>query len=575
MQIGLNSNETYLTGYGPQHFFTNQFRSARSYRLFGGATVDAHGYPAATEAGNPLSRVSYTMSHWQGGMPEPYHGSFALLVDGAAEITIKRKDAKGGTIETLYREPHSGPRHVAITIPPCAVDSCLHVTARHVTQPMRTLALVHADHLLAHAAGIGFNPDYLALIAKAGGVWRTMKLTRTDDDPEGVTIAGIDDLDWTGSHPGNRRGVPYEAIIQAAAWHGGITPWLALNAAITDAEVDGLAAVIARHDIPLYLEYTNEVFHGPKGGSPHHYLAQQAEAKWGITPDKARAASYGRQWLAWRFSQIIERLEAAGVRHLIKTVYADQGNWSGWVPQTFGAPYWARTAHAARDTSRYNRWSSGSMVDVFAFNAYYGERLLPKFDANGNITRPGFITMAEKDDPAAVLAGLAKGADLRSNQIAGVKKAIATRLPGKQYEWAAYEGGISDSRGLVSHFQRLPEMETAHAHWLQQCEKTAALDLVMHYADLSGGSWRLFPHVRADLADTPKSRALMPYVGQPAPPVPAPIPPQAVDPVTPPVAGSETEQPEEGTGPQAPTPPDMAALIADARRALDAIEAAL
>ena len=142
MRIGINQNATYLTDYGPQHYFTNLFRSARGHRVFHGARVDANGYPARTDPGNPLSRISYDMAHWRGGLPEPYHGSFALFVDGAAEVTIKRKDRSGGTIDTLYRGVHQGPVQLPVTIPPTDHASSIHVTFRHVSRPVTELALV-------------------------------------------------------------------------------------------------------------------------------------------------------------------------------------------------------------------------------------------------------------------------------------------------------------------------------------------------------------------------------------------------------------------------------------------------
>ena len=577
MQIGLNADETFLTGYGTQHIFCNQFRSSRGHRTFRGARVSASGHPEWTDPADPLSRISYTMSHWLGGLPEPYHGDFVLLMDGDAEVTIQRKGRNGSTIDQPFRQRVQGPAQLPVSLPPLGLASCIHVTFRMVRKPVTAVALVHIDHLTAHESGQHFNPDYMALQQQLGGVWRTMKLTRSDDDPLGVTVARVGDLDWTGTHPDNRRGVPYKAVIDDAKAYG-ITPWINLNAAITDAEIDQFADDLKSAGIVAYVGYGNEVFHGPAGGSPHHYWIDQAKAKWGT----GSSARHGRQYLAWRFAYIIARLERAGVRHLCKIVYEDQGNWAGWVSQVFDSPLWIQSATADHEEALIARWRDGSMIDVFAFNAYFGERLLPKFKADGTIKKPGFIDWAEKDDPARVLWGLGQGANLRTSQIASVKSAIQAQLPGRAFEWAAYEGGLSDSSNHISYFQSLPEMEAAQEHWLSRCDTVAGLDLVMHYADLTPGPWRLFPHVRSTLDATPKTKALLPFRGsgatdssatpsKPAPgfsPSPGPVsPPPPIDPV-------DDPQPPLPPVDDAQKPPGrtVAAIVADMRALLDELE---
>jgi hypothetical protein len=569
MQVGFNVNESLLTDYGTQRYYIDLMKMARGYRTFNGAAVDANGYPKFTTPGDNLSRIEYQTAHFSGGLPEPYHGRFRLITDGAGHIQIERKDRKGGTISTVFNGPVSGADVSPITIPASAIANNLRVTVTHITQPFTQFAIVHESHKQAWNGGQTFTPEMINLWQQGSGIVRFMKLNRADDNPADVLRATEANLYWTGN-ASERYAIPYEPIFRDCGANG-LTPWLCIHANATDAEIAALALLIKKYGIRVFVEFGNEPFHAPRGGSPFSYWEAQAKAKWPTTAGSGAPA--GRQWLAWRYSQIIDMLTQAGVRGLVRTVYADQGNWSGWLRQTFDAPAWAATAGADGESDRFNRWTSGSMVDVFAFNNYYGEDMLPKG------SKPGIMDIADVGDPALVLAAARISIARRAASIGSTRADVIARFSGQSFMFAAYEGGMSDTRGNFGQFYQTPEAEVAHGDWLVKAETIAHLNACIHYADVDPSRWHLLNHAGQTLADTARGRAVAAHMlGAPIPkPTPRPIPTLPPPPFapTPEPPQPEPEPTPEPPAPEPETPPvdDKAAIVAELRALADRVAA--
>jgi hypothetical protein len=471
-------------------------KTARGYRAFRGATVDQYKFPLSTTPNESLSRISYKVAHFSDSTKEPYSGLLYLKTDGAGHINVKLKNSKGITLSTLYNKNNTTGT-VSFVRPPSNTSTYLEITISQITTRFTVLSLVHDNHLQSYQSGQTFTPDIIRLWKAVGSVVRFMKLLRADDNPASVIRGTMQDLYWTGN-ASERYSIPYEAILKDCK-NNGITPWINILANVTDQEVLGLTALLEKYPQEVIIEFANEVFHAPKGGSPYTYFVKQAQALWGTA---GTGAPVGRQYLAYRYSFLIDLIKSRLIKATCKFVYADQGNWSDWLKQTFVANLWQPTTPA--EINRKAKWVSGSMIDMFVFNNYYGEDIVPKG------SKPGFISLAEAGDPVKVYGAAIKSIDKRVNQIGNTIADIKDFFPNSQHTFGAYESGMSDTANNFASFRNTQEQTDAHLYWLNKSSQHLSLN--MHYADVDASRWHLVYTVKQRLRDTARGRAVETYL---------------------------------------------------------------
>lgn len=590
MHVSFNLREYPHTAHSTTMLAVDQLKSSRNPRAFNGATVGVTGYPDNIPAGG---RIEYAFNYYRKGLPEPYHGQFALIVKGQCEAQIDWIETKLGTVTSIAKPTMVGDGFgpMPFAVPAYPADGHLRLTVRKVNSPILKMAVVHQSHTTAYANGDPFVPE-LARLTSPGGIVRWMKPMAAHLGAHDLWAAGYDDerlpndygATWSGDNSKGTAGwswTPESAILAHHAQHGG-TPWLNLGVNVSDEYAAGLANDIAAYGVPVIIELGNEIWNGSaRANNPFRYAVDAGSSLFGVTPDKTGESRVARAWSVYRLAKIIDAMDAAGDPRKHLFVWADKGDWGGWLDQVFGP-----NSYLDKVMTPAERQRLALRLTAIAVNPYSGNDI-----PAGSVT-PG--------DMAASVREMNASTDRRVSAIAGLFARAKAMYP--HLRLLGYEGGIGANileklpdgtkrpipPELVAHwaaFQDTWEAGDCLRYLLDRCDK-AGMDALCLFS-LTGerwaqGHWDHVPHMAAALNSTAKGAVVadwqvaagtfLPFgnvTGPTLPPVVLPDPePEPIDPPAP--DPDEPEEPPADPIDPPPVPPvaenaDLRAAIAEAK----------
>jgi hypothetical protein len=318
------------------------------------ATVmDADGYP--TEIPAPLTYVETVMLSQQ--RPEngsELNGRYRFTFDGAGTYTINGS----GVSNITYS---AGQAEFDLTLPATPGESTLTVVITALTpgNHMRNMKMFKTEHAALVAAGRLTRPNYPF---NNVGCLRWMETQAINNDPY---PRGAGQWPTPNTFSWGHRGISIEEICQAAN-ETGVRPWINIHHAATDAYVTHIATV-ARNNLnpalPLYVEFTNEIWNFSFPGQTSYAIAQ-ANALWGVRPEPEGS------WLQWhggRGAQVMDIFSSvfAGQTSRLVRVLGVATGVPGWEALQLDAPLWVGLGRPAPRLS----------YDAIAVGGYWGSEL--------------------------------------------------------------------------------------------------------------------------------------------------------------------------------------------------------
>ena len=300
--MGLNG----LADWSTQHPFVDIMKTAREWighlpGQWGGmdanqlralGVLDENGWPLRMPDG--VTHLETFVLTDQPKETQHLRGRYVLTYDGRGDLRVggraKRVQYSDGAIRFSY-EPGAGLVSIALR----AIDAA---------DPIRNIRIIREDHRRLDAAGVVFNPDWIARIEDLRSV-RFMDWMFTNGSP----IMRWQDRPRITDYTYTAWGVPAEVMI-ALANQIGADPWFNIPHMADDDYVANFARVLRDGLDPrlkAYIEYSNEVwnFTFPQA----QWAAAQARARWGDS-DTGWMQFYG--------------LRAAQVMDIVSEVFGDQ-----------------------------------------------------------------------------------------------------------------------------------------------------------------------------------------------------------------------------------------------------------
>ena len=387
LAMGLNG----ITDWTTQLPFIDVFKTSRPWIGHSAETWGAFSHEDLRAGGH------LTPEGWPRSLPEGADRLEAFMLTGlpeeatsAAGQYVMRWEGTG-RVEVVGRSRlvRHGAREIVFNFTPGEGTVAAMVKETDRDDPVRNITVVRADHLALHEAGAVFNPDWLARVADLRSV-RFMDWMNTNGSP----VARWEDRPRPEDATWAARGVPLDVMIRLAN-EIGADPWFNIPHLADDDYVRRFAEQVRDTLDPrlvAYAECSNELWNRifPQAV----WIAQEAEARWGETPDGwvqmagLRAAEVADIWREVYGPEAAERL---------RTVIATHTGWPGLEEALLEAP--RGVAEGARPPVE--------SFDAYAVTGYFGfemggEDWAPRI--KGWLEKGGYDLAAEK-----VAEGLREG----------------------------------------------------------------------------------------------------------------------------------------------------------------------
>ena len=233
------------------------------------------------------------------------------------------------------------------------------ITETDPNDPIRNIKIYREDHAALVAAGVTFNPAWLARIENLRSI-RFMDWMSTNGSTSTTwdKRANLNDFSYV------RRGVPAEVMIELANLIGA-DPWFNMPHMADDNYIRSFAEMTKerlRPELRAYVEYSNEVWNFIFPQTV--YAQEQAKKRWGNDAgDDAWMQFYGMR--SAQMAQIWTEVfgDAAGER--LASVIGTHTGWLGLEESALNAPLWV-------EEDPEKNWAPYVYFTDYAITGYFG-----------------------------------------------------------------------------------------------------------------------------------------------------------------------------------------------------------
>ena len=327
-----------------------------------------------------------------------YEGSGALDIGGRAKNVTR-------SVDQISFDYTPGEGLVSIAISKTDADD-----------PIRNIKIFREEHVELVAAGVTFNPAWLARIENLRAL-RFMDWMSTNGSTSTTwdKRANINDFSYV------RRGVPAEVMIELANLVGA-DPWFNMPHMADDAYMSAFANLTKetlRPELRAYVEYSNEVWNFIFPQTV--YAQEQAKKRWGDKAgDDAWMQFYGMR--SAQMAQIWTEVFGADAADRLATVIGTHTGWVGLEEAALNAPLWV-------EEDPEKNWGPYVYFTDYAITGYFGYEMGSDEQAP---TVLGWLEdsaqLAENDATVKGLSGAEKDAYVATHKYVGANQLVDQAL---------------------------------------------------------------------------------------------------------------------------------------------------